>query len=213
MSESGHSGTPEQDAEDQHFFDSSYDDRPPWDIGRPQAFFVGLADAGEITGRVLDAGCGTGEQALLVAGRGLDATGIDSSPKAIALAERKAAERGVQARFLLWDALRLEDLGARFDTVLDCGLFHVFGDEARARYVEQLAGVIVPGGKYFMLCFSDREPGDWGPRRVSERELRESFGTGWTIQSIEPSVLDTNIEGQGHVVDAWSLSAARAPSP
>ncbi len=193
---------------DEQSFDSAYDGRPPWDIGRPQAAFVRLSDAGAITGRVLDAGCGTGEHALLAAGRGLDATGIDSSPKAIALAERKAAARGLGARFVVWDALRLVELGARFDTVLDCGLFHVFDDDARSRYVESLAGVLPPGGRYFMLCFSDRQPGDWGPRRVSEQELRAAFDTGWVIDSIEPSTLETNLVQPG--VDAWLMSATRS---
>lgn len=207
MSDSGPAG---QRAEDRHFFDESYDASPPWDIGRPQDAFVRLADAGAITGRVLDAGCGMGEQALLVAARGLDATGIDASPKAIALAQHKAVGRGLTVRFVVWDALRTEELDERFDTVIDCGLFHVFDDACRARYVEALVQVLVPGGQYFMLCFSDREPGDWGPRRVSEQELRDTFSTGWNVESIEPAGLDTNLDG--HVVDAWLLSASRSPA-
>ncbi len=117
-------------------FDRSYLGTPPWDIGRPQPAFVGLAEAGLIQGRVLDAGCGTGEHVLMVAERGLHATGIDAAPRAIAAATKKAHERHLPARFLLWDALRLSDLEESFDTVLDSGLFHVFDDESRATYVE-----------------------------------------------------------------------------
>ncbi|HLW44865.1 MAG TPA: class I SAM-dependent methyltransferase [Acidimicrobiales bacterium] len=189
-------------------FDAAYLGTPPWDIGRPQDAFVHLAQSGAISGRVLDSGCGTGEHALLAAARGLDATGIDSSPRAISLAKRKAAERGSPARFAVWDALELTALNERFDTVLDCGLFHIFDDDDRARYVEQLGGVLVAGGKYFMLCFSDREPGDWGPRRVTEEELRQSFLAGWTVDSIEPSGLETTLDG--HTVDAWFVSVTRS---
>ena len=111
---------------------------PPWDIGRPQPAFLELAEQGVLAGRVLDVGCGTGEHALMAAARGLDATGIDAVPRAITLAQRKARDRGLAARFLVWDALRLPDLGEEFDTVVDSGLFHVFDDEDRRRFVASL---------------------------------------------------------------------------
>jgi 2-polyprenyl-3-methyl-5-hydroxy-6-metoxy-1,4-benzoquinol methylase len=140
-------------------FDASYAGTPPWDIGRPQPAFLALAEAGTIRGRVLDVGCGTGEHALMAASMGLEATGIDSAPAAIALAEAKARDRGLTVRFLVHDALQLASLGTQFDTVLDCGLFHVLDDDDRRTFVENLRAVIQPGGRYFMLCFSDRQPG------------------------------------------------------
>ena len=148
---------------------------PPWDIGRPQPTFVELADQGLLVGRVLDIGCGTGEHALMAAARGLDATGIDAVPKAIGQAQRKAEDRGLTVRFLVADALRLADLGEQFDTVLDSGLFHIFSDEDRPRFVASLGTAISAGGHYYLLCFSDRQPGTMGPRRVSESEIRESI--------------------------------------
>lgn len=102
-------------------FDGAYAGTPPWDIGRPQPAFLTLAEAGALRGRVLDIGCGTGEPALLAASLGLDATGVDAAPTAIALAQRKAQQRNLVARFLVWDALALPDLALQFDTVLDCG--------------------------------------------------------------------------------------------
>jgi SAM-dependent methyltransferase len=125
-------------------FDESYLGTPPWDIGRPQPMFSALMEDGEIRGRVLDAGCGTGEHTLMVAAHGLDATGIDASPRAIGIAKHKATDRDVGARFLVWDALALADLNERFDTVLDSGLFHVFDDERRAQYVTSLTTVVRP---------------------------------------------------------------------
>jgi cyclopropane fatty-acyl-phospholipid synthase-like methyltransferase len=88
------------------------------------------------------------------------------------------------------DALHLEDLPEVFDSAIDSGLFHVFNDEDRRRYVEGLASVLKPGGKLFMLCFSDEEPGTQGPRRVSRTEIEEAFSDGWEIESIEPSRLE-----------------------
>jgi len=167
-------------------FDASYVGTPPWDIGRPQPLFLALAEAGELRGRVLDAGCGTGEHALMSARFGCAAAGIDASPTAIAKAQAKAKERGLTVRFLVWDALRLGELDGPFDTVLDSGLFHVFGDDDRRAYVESLKTAVAIGGRYFMACFSDRQPGVWGPRRVTEGEIRASFADGWRVDSIHP---------------------------
>lgn len=184
-----------------------YATTPPWDIGRPQPAFLELAETGALRGRVLDVGCGTGEHALMAARVGLPATGIDAAPTAIAIAERKARERDLSARFLVRDALELDSLGERFDTVLDCGLFHVLDDDDRLRFVKSLRSAIPSGGRYFMLCFSDRQPGDWGPRRVREAEIRSSFAEGWQINAIDPATIDITIDPNG--VLAWRAAMTR----
>jgi ubiquinone/menaquinone biosynthesis C-methylase UbiE len=188
-------------------FDAAYTGTPPWDIGRPQPAFLTLANAGAFQGRVLDVGCGTGEHVLLAAERGLEATGLDFAPGAIESAKRKASDRGLNARFLIGDAFRLPDLNQQFDTVLDCGLFHIFEDQDRPRLVEGLRQVTRPGGRYFMLCFSDRQPGDGGPRRVSQEEIRSCFDIGWRVDSIEPVKLDINTDPAGAL--GWLASMTR----
>lgn len=166
-------------------FETAYTGQAPWDIGRPQQAFLGVAD--RITGSVLDAGCGTGENALLFASQGHKVTGIDFLEEPITRARRKASERGLTATFLVMDALALKDLPEVFDSVIDSGLFHVFSDDDRKRYVEGLASVLKPGGRLFLLCFSDEEPGTQGPRRMSKKELYEAFAKGWTIETVEPT--------------------------
>jgi SAM-dependent methyltransferase len=179
----------------------------PWDTGRPQPAFQRLAAGGGLVGRVLDAGCGTGEHALLAASLGHDAVGVDIAATAIDLARAKAADRGLAARFVVGDALRMSDLGEEFDTVLDCGLFHSFDDDERALFAKSLASIVTVGGRYHMLCFSDRQPGNWGPRRVTQDEIRASFANGWVIDSIEPAVLEITIDPAG--AQAWELAATR----
>jgi len=184
-----------------------YAGAPPWVIGRPQPAFLELADAGVLKGPVLDVGCGTGEHALMAAARGLDATGIDAAPAAIAIAKATARDRGLPARFLVWNALELASLDQRFDTVLDSGLFHVFDDHDRARFVESLAAVMAPEARYHMLCFSDRQPGDWGPRRIRQQEIRSSFARGWRVDSIEAATFDVTLDPAG--VRAWRAAITR----
>ena len=118
-------------------------------------------------------------------GRGCHVTGIDFVEEAINRARRKAAERGVQTTFLVKDAMTLKEWTERFDNVIDSGLFHCSSDEDRRRYVEGLATVLKPGGRLFMMCFSEEEPGEQGPRRVSKKQLHGAFAQGWSIESIE----------------------------
>jgi cyclopropane fatty-acyl-phospholipid synthase-like methyltransferase len=193
--------------DDSASWNSAYDGTPPWDIGRPQGEFVRLAEAGKLHGQVLDAGCGSGEHVMLAATHGAVATGVDIAPRAIERARVKAEERGITATFAVADVLHLDRLGRQFDVVLDCGVFHVFDDEQRRMYVGSLRAALRPVGMYHMLCFSDAEPGDWGPRRVTLQELRDAFSDGWSIESIQPATLEITIDPSG--ARAWLASIKR----
>jgi cyclopropane fatty-acyl-phospholipid synthase-like methyltransferase len=171
-------------------FSDYYADRPPWDIGRPQDAFVGAADL--IGPRVLDAGCGTGDLAIWLAGRGHAVTGVDFLPGPLEVARAKAAAAGVEANFLEMDALAIGEIPEQFDSVTDCGLFHSFDDVGRAAYVAALGKLLEPGGRVFFLCFSTDEPGEHGPRRVSEEEIHAAFSSGWVVEAIEPARFEVN---------------------
>jgi 2-polyprenyl-3-methyl-5-hydroxy-6-metoxy-1,4-benzoquinol methylase len=71
--------------------------------------------------------------------RRLEATGIDQAAAAIDRAREKAAQWGLEARFVVGNVLELAGLGERFDTVLDSGLFHVLEDEDRQVFVDGAA--------------------------------------------------------------------------
>lgn len=188
-------------------WDRTYAGRPDWDLGRPQPAFRALASEGVIRGRVLDVGCGTGEHVLMCAALGLDTTGVDIAPAALATAEVKAVDRDLAPRFLLRDARKLADLGEPFDTVLDCGLFHIFNDEDRAAYVDSVRSVLIDGGRYFMLCFSKHQPGDHGPRRITREEITAAFAHGWQIDSIASTTLGSTVEPDG--VQGWLVALTR----
>lgn len=178
----------------------------PWDIGAPQPAFARLAEAGLLTGRLLDVGCGTGENTLLAASHA-EATGVDIAAAAIERATAKAAARGLSARFQVGDALN-QALPGPADTVIDSGLFHVFSDSDRPRYAASLRAALRPGGSLYLMCFSDRQPGDFGPRRVSRGELEAAFADGWVIESIAADTFEINPVGEFSQALAW-LAALR----
>jgi SAM-dependent methyltransferase len=187
------------------------DDWAPWDIGRPQRAWIDLADAGEIRSPVLDSGCGTGEHALMLAERGLDVLGLDISPTAIARARQKAADRDLDAAFEVGDVLALGELGRTFATVMDSGVFHIFEDDERTRYVESLSSVVDPGSVLHLMCFSEHTPGEAGPRRVTQAELHAAFAKGWDVERIEAKLLEVRPHWAPEPAHAWLARIVRTP--
>src|SRR5712664_4395338 len=134
-------------------WEDAYRTVPPWDVGRPQPAFVELVRVGELSrGRVLDVGCGTGENALYLAGNGFSVIGVDLSNRAIGVARAKVAERKLKADFQIGNALSLDFKNGFFDNVIDSGLFHTFSDDDRPSYAREIARVLALRGRYFMLC-------------------------------------------------------------
>jgi SAM-dependent methyltransferase len=190
-------------------WDASYREGPaPWDIGRPPPAIARLAAEGRLSGAVLDAGCGTGENALAVAALGLPVLGVDVAATAVEHARAKAEERGLAAEFAVADALALQCSGRRFATVLDCGLFHTLEGDERPAYVASLASVTEPGGTLYVLCFADEGPGT-GPHPVRRADLGAAFGpgTGWDVVAVEPERIHTRFHADG--APAWLATITR----
>jgi SAM-dependent methyltransferase len=191
-------------------WDASYrDGPPPWDIGAPQPAVTRLASAGAFAGALLDVGCGTGDNALYLAAQGVHVLGVDVAATAVSIARESASARGIEADFIVADALRLDRLGRGFDTVLDCALFHAFDNDERRDYAVSLASVTRPGGYLYVLCFSDADPETTGPHPVARHELSSPFtpSSGWRIASISPERLQARFAPDG--APAWLAKVER----
>lgn len=186
-------------------FHRAYEGQAPWDTGEPQTEVLALLERGVFQGEVLDIGCGSGENALAIASAGLRVLGVDLVPRAVELAQRKAAQRGIEGVELLARSALELDFDARFDSALDAGVFHVFSDEARLVYREVVHRALRPGAGLHVLVFSEHQGGG-GPRRVTQDELRDCFVAPlWNVVDIAQSHYDT-LSGPKQ---AWRLHARR----
>ena len=192
----------------------------PWDIGAPQPVLAELVGSGRIRGPVLDAGCGTGEHAALLAAHGYTVTGIDISPVAIELARVTAARRGVSPALEVADVVELAGYERSFDTVVDCGFLDSCTAELRPGYIRALHRACRAGAAVYLLELSDRAAtllaeafaSAGVPRRVLTRmprltadDIRDAFRDGWTVVSVEESVMTARVPGRPGTVElpAW----------
>ncbi|MFQ5832397.1 MAG: class I SAM-dependent methyltransferase [Candidatus Thorarchaeota archaeon] len=178
----------------------SYSSVPPWDVGHPQKAFVELVDRGELRpSRVLDVGSGPGENTIFLSKNGFSAVGIDFTPEAVGIARDRTIRRNVEVEFVLGDVLNLHRyfMANEFDHIIDSGLFHSIHQQNLNEFVKQIKRVLKPGGVYYMLCFSDKEPPGRGPRRVSKEEIRKTLEPDFTVDYIRETIFESRIHEGG----------------
>ena len=182
----------------------------PWDIGGPQQVVQQLVALGAVKGEVLDPGTGPGHHAIYYASKGYSATGIDSSPAAIERAKENARRAGVSVNFQVADAIKLEGLENRFDTVVDCAFYHVFSEvpAATRSYARALHRATKPGARLYMFEFGPGTINGIGaPRSLSEDDFRQVFpDAGWEITYLGPTTYQVNMS-----VEAFEQMLARNP--
>ena len=185
-----------------------------WDIHQPQPEIVSLVKNGEVNGDILDVGCGTGENSIYLAREGFKVVGVDFSSSAIQEAKKRAESRGVNVSFEVADALKLQELGCTFDTIIDSFLFHGFTHRQRLSFVQSLSLAIRHGGTYFMLSIGD-EPTtmwrrmlhlvrNWKKIGMTRREIDNYFKDGWRVNYVR--------EAEAHqrtLRKAWLASITR----
>jgi SAM-dependent methyltransferase len=98
---------------------------------------------------VLDLGCGNGRHALYFARQGINASGIDVSPKAIEWAKEWAQRENLEADFRVGDITKLPYQDHSFDVVVSHGVLdHVRPEIAKAA-AREVRRVLKPGGLFY----------------------------------------------------------------
>jgi SAM-dependent methyltransferase len=185
---------------------------PPWDTKAPKENVIAWQEGGWVHGDVLDIGCGLGDNAIYLARNGHHVTGLDISPTALATAERRANDAGVQVTFAVTDSTKLEGYTEAFDTIVDSGMFHCLDDDAKRSYAAAAHRATRPGANLLLTCFSDANPSDeeWPRPAVSEQTLRDVLGgAGWDIESLEPATWRREIDGNEVEMAFWYVRAQR----
>jgi len=187
--------------QDQTIIDDLYKNTPleeiPWNNEQPPELLVELVKSGKVRplddargrpGRALDLGCGLGNYAIWLAGRGFEVVGVDASTTAIKIAKQNAKKKKVKCEFVVGDLSGdWPDLGGQFDFVYDWGLLHHILPEDRNKYIENVFRVLKPTGKYLSVCFNKKDVAFQGTGKYrqtsmgtvvylsSEKELRKLF--------------------------------------
>jgi SAM-dependent methyltransferase len=160
----------------------------PWEFDATPLQLVQVADQLP-RGRALELGCGTGRQAVELAQRGWEVTGLDYVGRAIEESRTRAEAAGVEVRFLLGDAVRLVDLqvGGPFDLIYDNKCFHGLGPKSRKAYAEGVGRACRVGGCYLLFAL---QPGRLRrlvglPGGVTIAEVQELFGGRFEIVRLD----------------------------
>jgi SAM-dependent methyltransferase len=182
---------------------------PPWEIGRVQPALVARIERISIESPVLDAGCGTGELAILLASRGHQVLGIDSSTRAITVARAKAVDASCHVAFRLADAEHLDDLDLRPRTVFDSGLLHNLDRPGQRAYLAGLAAICDPGAVVHVLAVCAAAGSGWD---LTQRRLHQLFGAPqWVDTRIEMADVLALVDGEELHLPSFLLAATRAP--
>lgn len=184
------------------------DRTPGWDVGRPSSNLVKAVEAGHLKpGRAIVLGCGTGTNAIYLAGRGFTVTGVDIAPTALHLAQEKATKAGVQVQWLLADVLALPQM-APFDVIFDRGCYHHVRQYDAEGYVEATRRLSHEGTRILLLAGSDRRTGGGGPPRVKKEEIRDDFVDLFEFEWLRETRFDRPDGGSGGA-PAWSALMRR----
>ena len=143
----------------------------PWDIGQPDFNLIEVVTTKQIPiCKVLDVGCGTGDNSIWLARNDFQVIGTDTSDIALEKAKEKASQAGVVCDFVLVDFLKNKIEGAPFGFVFDRGCFHAFSSEDdRRRFAQNVAAHLKEAGLWLTIVGNadEHRQGPGPPQRTA----------------------------------------------
>lgn len=187
---------------EQNWWDRIYcEEKPPWDSDEPSRHLIEFIEGRELRFcKALDICCGKGTEAIYLAEKGFAVSGIDISSEAIKLAKEKAESAEVSVGFEVGDVLQMPFKNDTFEFVNDKGCFHVFGPDERGEFAVEVSRVMTDGGRYMLRCFSDKQPGSYGPYRISREIITNTFSPLFEIDEIKDVNLGESGSPKGYKV-------------
>jgi SAM-dependent methyltransferase len=183
----------------------------PWERDTVPTPLVELAAQYPSPGRALDIGCGTGRDAVYLAGRGWMVTGVDGVPRALDAAKRRARASGVDVKWVRGDVTRLNALGIGegYALLVDRGCLHGLADREREQYADGVAAVAAPGARLLVFAFQPRSRG-LGPRGITSEEVTDDLGRAWELLSSVPEAESRPPRWIGDAKPMWYQLQRRA---
>jgi SAM-dependent methyltransferase len=143
----------------------------PWDVGQPDFNLIEVVTQNPILScKVLDIGCGTGDNSIWLAQNRFQVIGTDTSEIALGKAREKASKANVECDFILVDFLKNKIDGAPFGFVFDRGCFHSFSSENdRRRFAQNVAIHLEADGRWLTIVGNTDEhrQGPGPPQRTA----------------------------------------------
>ena len=167
----------------------------PWDIGKPDFNLIQTVTTMAIKpGKVLDIGCGTGDNSIWLSQKNFQVIGIDTSEIAIQKAIEKASKANVKCTFIVIDFLTNKIEGAPFGFAFDRGCFHSLNsDEERKSFAENVAAHLKKDGLWLSLVGNaDEQRHGPGPPQRTARDIVNSVESCFEILSLVSSYFGSN---------------------
>jgi len=181
--------------------------------------------------RILEIGCGTGNNLWFTAREGFQVYGVDASPSAIRKARQRFSRENLTGNFAVADFAALPFANGSFDLVLDRAAITCCGIGIAKRCVREVRRVLMPGGAFFFNPYSDTHGsrllgkvlGDGlftqftgGPFAhcgqicfYSRANVENAFAEGWTILSMQHMECVENIGFEPSTHSEWRVHARK----
>jgi SAM-dependent methyltransferase len=167
----------------------------PWDVGQPDFNLIETVSQRPILScKVLDIGCGTGDNSIWLAQNGFQVIGTDTSEIAIEKAKEKASKANVGCYFMLADFLNNKIEGAPFGFVFDRGCFHSFSTENdRKRFAQNVAAHLEEAGQWLTIVGNaDEHRQGPGPPQRTAGDIVSAVEADFEILSLTSSHFASN---------------------